>query len=64
MIEKIQKYEKKYSNFKLMDENQMGDHDYTDEMAMNYDHLAVKGAEQLTARLDSVIQTLKIDWGK
>lgn len=64
MIEKIQKYEKKYSHFKLMDENKMGDHDYTDEMAMNYDHLAIKGAEQLTSRLDSVIQTLKIDWGK
>ena len=64
MIEKIQKFEKKYKNFKLMDENKMGDHDYTDEMAMNYDHLAIKGAEQLTVRLDSVIQTLKIDWKK
>ena len=64
MIEKIRKYEEKYKNFKLMDENKMGNHDYTDEMAMNSDHLAIKGAEQLTVRLDSVIQTLKIDWNK
>ena len=64
MIEKIQKFEEKYPHFKLMDENKMSNHDYTDEMAMNHDHLADKGAEQLTARLDSVIQTLKIDWKK
>ena len=64
MIEKIRKYEEKYKNFKLMDENKMGNHDYTDEMAMNSDHLAIKGAEQLTVRLDSVIQTLIIDWNK
>lgn len=64
MIEKIQKLEEKYPHFKLMDENKMGNHDYTDQMAANYDHLAHKGAEQLTARLDSVIQTLKIDWKK
>ena len=62
MIEKIQKFEEKYPHFKLMDENKMGDHDYTDEMALNHDHLSYKGAEKLTARLDSVIQTLKIDW--
>ena len=64
MIEKIQKFEEKYPHFKLMDENKMGNHDYTDQMAANYDHLADKGAEQLTARLDSVIRTLKIDWKK
>ena len=62
MIEKIKKLEGKYSHFKLMDENKMGDHDYSDEMALNHDHLSYKGAEKLTARLDSVIQTLKIDW--
>ena len=44
-----------------MDENRMGDHDYTDEMAADRDHLAEKGAEQLTSRLDSLIRTLDID---
>jgi hypothetical protein len=29
---------------------------------LNCDHLADKGAEQLTNRLDSLIKTLKIDW--
>ena len=45
--------------FVLMDENKMGNHDYTDEMAQNRDHLSYKGAVQMTARLDSVLKTLK-----
>lgn len=51
-----------YPNFILMDENKMGDHDYTDEMAMDTDHLSTLGAAQLSHRLDSLIQTLNIDW--
>ena len=39
----------------------MGDHDYTDDMAYDTDHLAAKGAEQLTKRLDSLIRTLNLD---
>ena len=62
MIEKIQKFEEKYSNFKLMDENKMGNHDYIDEDAMNCDHLSDKGAVKFTTRLDSLIKTLKIEW--
>lgn len=58
MIEKIQKFEEKYPHFKLMDENKMGNHDYEDNMALNYDHLSYKGAIQLTNRLDSLLQTL------
>ena len=45
-------------NFILMDENKMGDHDYTDEMALDYDHLSYLGANQVTTRLDSVLKTL------
>ena len=45
--------------FVLMDENKMGDHDYTDAMAQNRDHLSTLGARQLTTRLDSVLRTLK-----
>lgn len=45
--------------FVLMDENKMGEHDYTDEMAQNRDHLSHIGAIQMTTRLDSLIKTLK-----
>jgi hypothetical protein len=37
----------------------MGNHDYADEMAGNKDHLGYLGALQMTARLDSVLRTLK-----
>ena len=43
----------------LLDENKWGDHDYTDEMAYDYDHLSVLGAKQLTHRVDSVLKTLE-----
>ena len=42
-----------------MDENRMGDHDYTDEMAINCDHLSGTGAAQLTRRLDSLLKSLE-----
>lgn len=45
-----------------MDENKMGDHDYTDEMAQDTDHLSPLGAEKLTLRLDSLIKTLNINF--
>lgn len=43
----------------LMDENNWGDHDYSDEMAYDPDHLSYLGAIQLTHRLDSLLQSLK-----
>ena len=64
MIAMLKGYEEKYPHFILMDENQMGMHDYGDEMAFNCDHLSYKGAEKLTKRLDSLIQTLNIEWNK
>ena len=45
--------------FMFMDENKMGNHDYTDAMAQNRDHLSSVGAKKMTARLDSVLKTLK-----
>ena len=45
--------------FVLMDENKMGNHDYTEEMAQNRDHLSYIGAAQMTTRLDSVLKTLQ-----
>lgn len=61
LIQQIANLSNDYPNFILMDENKMGYHDYTDEMAADRDHLAEKGAEQLTSRLDSLIRTLDID---
>lgn len=46
----------RYSNFILLDENKMGAHDYTDDMAMDYDHLSAVGAKRLSMRLDSLLK--------
>lgn len=43
----------------FLDENKMGAHDYTDDMAYNQDHLSAAGAKVFTARLDSLLETLK-----
>ena len=50
---------KVYPHFVLMDENKFGEHDYTDAMANDYDHLATAGAEHLSVRLDSLIRSLE-----
>ena len=57
LIKQITDLNSLYPNFILMDENKMGNHDYTDDMAFDSSHLSRKGAEQLTSRLDSLIQT-------
>ena len=59
VIEQIHQMEKKYKNFTLFDENKMGDHDYTDQEAVDSDHLCYVGVPKITARLDSVLRTLK-----
>ena len=59
LISRIQSLSETYSNFTLMDENQMGSHDYTDEMAQNRDHLCPAGAIQMTERLNALLHTLK-----
>jgi uncharacterized protein (TIGR02171 family) len=58
MISELKEMEKENSNFRLMDENKMGNHDYTEDMAIDYDHLSAIGAVQLTSRLDSLLHTL------
>ena len=63
LIARIKKLSSVYSNFILLDENKMGNHDYTDEMARDSDHLGDKGALQLTGRLDSLLREQNIDWG-
>ncbi len=59
ILQDVEALRQKYPNFHYLDENRMGDHDYPDEMAYDYDHLNVTGAAKLTARLDSLLQTLK-----
>ena len=49
----------KEKGFVIFDENKDGKHDYTPEMAYNSSHLSYIGAEQFTARLDSLLKTLK-----
>ena len=58
LIEEIKNLSNTYPNFILMDEYKMGYHDYTDEMALDTDHLAAKGAEQLTKRVLALIKKL------
>jgi hypothetical protein len=59
IIQRIKTYEGIYSNFRLMDENKMGNHDYSDDKAYDFDHLNLNGAAQFTYRLDSLLKTLK-----
>ena len=59
LLDGLKKLEKEYPHFVFWDENKMGDHDYTDEMAANKDHLCALGATQFTSRLDSLLRTLK-----
>ncbi len=58
LIDRLDSIDRANKYFVLMDENKMGDHDYTNEMAFNRDHLSYLGAEQLTRRLDSLFKTL------
>ena len=58
-IESVKALAGRVSRFAVLDENRNGNHDYTDQMALNTDHLSAKGAEQLTARLDSLLKTLR-----
>ena len=59
MLNDLKNLEREYPHFVFWDENKMGNHDYTDEMASNKDHLSILGASQLTSRLDSLLRTLK-----
>ncbi|HHX14568.1 MAG TPA: TIGR02171 family protein, partial [Fibrobacter sp.] len=58
ITEGLKELEKKFSNFHLIDENKMGEHDYINNEFYDYDHLNGLGAAKLTTRLDSLLQTL------
>ena len=59
ILDSLDKMQEKFPNFILMDENKMGNHDYTDDEAWNTDHLAFLGAVKISGRLDSLLSTLK-----
>jgi len=52
MIQRVQDLELEYTNFLVLDENAMGDHDYNDAMAQDYDHLNYIGALKLTRQIE------------
>ena len=58
-IKVLEDLQEQFPNFILMDEHRMGKHDYGSDMAFNMDHLCTKGASRLTARLDSLLGTLR-----
>ena len=59
LLQGIADLSKEHPNFIFMDENKMGNHDFLGEMSNDKDHLAYPGAVKMTAKVDSVLQTLK-----
>lgn len=57
LIQEIADLSKTYKNFKLLDENKMGNHDYPDSLALNRDHLINLAAGMITSRIDSVLHS-------
>ena len=55
ILEQIAALDSSYTNFVFMDENKMGNHDYADSLAYDYDHLNYYGAIRISSRIDSVI---------
>jgi len=57
LLEELQSLQNEYRHFIFLDENKMGNHDYSDNMAKNKDHLSYLGAEKITSRIDSLLKT-------
>ena len=58
IIDRLNELSKKYSNFMFFDQHKMGEHDYLEGMNYDDDHLCRAGAEQMTRRLDSLLESL------
>lgn len=56
MMQELDYMVKQFPNFKYIDENKMGKHDYTDSEAYDFDHLCYMGAEKITARIIEALQ--------
>ena len=59
LIDDLKALEKTYPNFKLLDENKMGKHDYDDKVASDEDHLCTKGAPKITKRIEAVLKEMR-----
>lgn len=57
LIQEIADISKTYKNFKILDENKMGNHDYPDSLAYNRDHLTNEAGPMITARIDSALHS-------
>lgn len=58
-IAHYEEMDKRYPHLVFMDENKMGNHEYTDEMALDFDHLCETGAIYFTQKLDSLLKAWK-----
>ena len=58
IIDRLNELSQKYSNFMFFDQHKMGEHDYLEGMNYDDDHLCRAGAEQMTRRLDSLLESL------
>jgi uncharacterized protein (TIGR02171 family) len=58
IIGKLREIETANPFFHLYDADMDGNHDYTDDEALDENHLCYKGAQKLTARVDSVLHII------
>ena len=56
LIRELVDLEKIYPNFRVMDENKMGLHDYPDSLAYNYDHLLNESSVMIVPRIEEVLK--------
>ena len=57
LIDEINALSEQYPNFRLMDENKMGNHDSPDSLAFDWDHLHNGGGVMITPRIDSALHS-------
>lgn len=58
IMKSLNEMQRNHPNFVLLDENKMGKHDYDDSRALNSDHLSSLGAELISSRLDSLLESI------
>ena len=56
LLNELKDLENVYGNFRFMDENKMGQHDYPDSLAYNQDHLLNEAAAIMVPRIENVLK--------
>lgn len=64
ILEEIKTQTAQFPNFHLLDEYRLGNHDYTAAEARDYDHLGALGANKISARIDSAITAIFMNFTK